>query len=168
MKKVLIAVDGKKDLKEILPLFQNLIWKPENIILLHVGQLEGNSMITAMLGDAEMSTLKESLKGTEHGVKLDQNAESVLSYCKSELENIGLKNIRTVIREGHHSEEILKTAGEENVDLIILSCSGKTRLQRLATGCTTKEVEEAAKIPVLITKGDGCGEHAHIWNKKGL
>lgn len=163
MKKVLIAVDGKKNSKEILSLFQNLIWAPENIILLHVEQLEGNSMMTAMLGEAEMSTLKESLKGTEHKAKLDQNADSILNYYKTELENSGLKNIRTVIREGHHSDEILKTAEEENVDLIVLNCSGKTRLQRLVTGCASREVEKNAKMPVLITKGDGCGEHAQNW-----
>jgi nucleotide-binding universal stress UspA family protein len=163
LKKVLIAVDGKKNSKEILSLFQNLIWAPENIILLHVEQLEGNSMMTAMLGEAEMSTLKESLKGTEHKAKLDQNADSILNYYKTELENSGLKNIRTVIREGHHSDEILKTAEEENVDLIVLNCSGKTRLQRLVTGCASREVEKNAKMPVLITKGDGCGEHAQNW-----
>ena len=163
MKKVLIAVDSKKNSKEILSLFQNLIWAPENIILLHVQQLEGNAMMTAMLGDAEMSTLKESLKGTEHKAKLDQNADSLLNYYKKELENSGLKNIRTVIREGHHSDEILKAAEEENVDLIVLNCSGKTRLQRLVTGCASREVEKNAKMPVLITKGDGCGEHAQNW-----
>jgi len=163
LKKVLIAVDSKKNSKEILSLFQNLIWAPENVILLHVEQLEGNSMMTAMLGEAEMSTLKESLKGTEHKAKLDQNANNILNYYKSELENSGLKNIRTVIREGHHSDEILKAAEEENVDLIVLNCSGKTRLQRLVTGCASREVEKNAKMPVLITKGDGCGEHAENW-----
>ena len=121
MKKVLIAVDSKKNSKEILSLFQNLIWAPENIILLHVEQLEGNAMMTAMLGEAEMSTLKESMKGTEHKEKLDQKADSILNYYKMELENSGLKNIRTVIREGHHSDEILKAAEEENVDLIVLN-----------------------------------------------
>jgi len=163
LKKVLIAVDSKKNSKEILSLFQNLIWAPENVILLHVEQLEGNSMMTAMLGDAEMSTLKESMKGTDHKAKLDRNANNILNYYKSELENSGMKNIRTVIREGHHSDEILKTAEEENVDLIVLNCSGKTRLQRLVTGCASREVEKNAKMPVLITKGDGCGEHAPNW-----
>jgi len=164
LKKILIAVDGIKASKEILSLFQNLMWAPENIILLHVEQLEGNAMMTAMLGDAEMSTLKESLKGTEYKEKLDQNADSILNYYKRELENSGVKNIRTVIREGHHSDEILKAAEEEHVDLIVLNCSGKTRLQRLVTGCASREVEKNAKMPVLIAKGNGCGKHAHLWN----
>lgn len=164
MKKVLIAVDVKKDLKKILSLFQDLTWAPEKILLLHVEQLEDNPMMTAKLGDAGTSTSKEPQKGTEHKEKPDRNSDSLLCYCRKALENSGLKNIEPLIKEGHPSEEILKTAKDENVDLIILNCSGKTRLQRLATGCASKEVEETAKMPVLITKGDGCGEHAHIWN----
>jgi nucleotide-binding universal stress UspA family protein len=166
MKKILIAIDGIKDSREILSLFQNLLWIPENIVLLHVEQLEGNAMMTAMLGDAEMKTLKESLKGTEHKDKLDRKAEAILGYYSKELENGGLKNIRTVIKEGHHSDEILKTAEEEDVDLIVMNCSGKTRLHRLITGCASNEVEKCAKVPVLITKGDGCGKHAENWSRR--
>lgn len=164
MKKVLIAVDGIKDSKEILSLFQNLLWSPENITLLHVEQLQGNAMMTAMLGDAEMSTLKESLKGTEHKEKLDRKAERILDYYRKELENGGLNNIKTVIKEGHHSDEILKAADEERADLIVMQCSGKTSFQKFVTGCASNEVERFAKVPVLITKGEGCGKHANTWS----
>lgn len=164
MKKILIAVDGKRNTRQILLLLKELFWTPENIILLHVEQLQGNAMMTAMLGVAEMSTLKDSLRGTEHKEKLDLRAEKILGYYKEELQNCGLKNISTIIKEGHPSEEILKAADEENVDLIVMNCSGKTRLQRLATGCSSKEVERSAKVPVLITKGNGCGEHAASWS----
>lgn len=164
MKKILIAVDGIKDSKEILALFQDLLWTPENLILLHVEQLQGNAMMTAMLGDAEMSTLKESLKGTEHKERLDRKAEKVLDYYRKELENSGLINIKTVVKEGHHSEEILKAAEEEKVDLIVMQCSGKTSFQKFVTGCASNEVEKCAKVPVLITKGEGCGKHATTWS----
>ncbi len=164
MKKIMIAVDNPKESQGILSLFQNLLWSPEDIILLHVEQLEGNALMTAMLSDAEMSTLKESLKGTEHKDRLDMKAGKVLSYYRKELENGGLVNIKTVIREGHPSEEILKVAEEEKVDLIIVGCSGKSRLHRMVTGCTARDVEKNAKVPVLISKGNGCGEHAHLWN----
>ncbi len=163
MKKILIAVDGKKT-DGILPLFQKLLWAPENIVLVHVQQLEGNAMMTSMLGDAELSTLKESLKGTEHKESLDKKAEKVLTHYRKELENGGLTNIKEVIREGNPSDEILKVAQEEDVDLIIVGCGGKTRLQRMVTGCASRDVERGSKVPVIITKGDGCGEHSHLWN----
>jgi nucleotide-binding universal stress UspA family protein len=164
MKKVLVGVDNPKDSKGILSLFRELVSTPEEVILLHVEQLEGNSLMTSMLGDAEMSTLKESLKGTEYKEALDRKAEKVLTYCKTKLENSGLTCVRIMVREGHPSEEILRVADEEGVELIIVGCSEKSRFQRYLTGCASREVEKNAKVPVMIAKGNGCGKHADIWN----
>ncbi len=164
MKKVLIAVDSPGSSKGLLSLFRDLVSLPESVVLLHVEQLEGNPMMTAMLSDSEIATLKESLKGTEFKEGLDKKAEQLLAFYKKELETRGISNIKTIIREGHPSEEILKAASEEKVDLIVVGCSGKSRIHRLVTGCASKEVEKNAKVPVLITKGNGCGDHAHLWN----
>lgn len=164
MKTVLIAVDNARNAESILSTLSDLVSSPEEVVLLHVEQLEGNSMMTAMLGEAELSTLKESLKGTEHKEALDRKAEKVLTYYKKELENSGLKGIRTVVREGHPSEEILRAADEERADLIIVGCSGKSRFQKYLTGCASSIVEKHAKVPVLIAKGSGCGAHAHLWS----
>jgi len=164
MKKVLVAVDNPKDSKGILSLFRDLVSTPEEVILLHVEQLEGNSLMTSMLGDAEMSTLKESLKDTEYKEALDRKAEKVLTYCKTKLENNGLTCVKIMVREGHPSEEILRVADQEGVELIIVGCSGKSRFQRYLTGCASREVEKNAKVPVLIAKGNGCGKHADIWS----
>lgn len=164
MNKVLIAVDGTRNSKGILSLFRELVSSPEQVVLLHVQQLEGNAMMTAMLGDAEMSTLKESLRGTEHKEALDQKAETILSHFKKELGTGGLTNVKIVVREGHPSDEILKVADEEGVDLIMVGCSGKSRIQRFVTGCASRHVEKNAKVPVLIAKGNGCGEHGRIWS----
>jgi nucleotide-binding universal stress UspA family protein len=165
MKKVLVAVDSPGGSKEIVSLFRGLVSVPEDVILLHVEQLEGNALMTSMLGEAEMATLKEALKDTEHKEALDRKAEKVLTHYKKEFENGGLgSTVRTVIREGHPSEEILKVADEEHVDLVIVGCSGKSKIQRYLTGCASRDVEKNAKVPVLIAKGKGCGEHADVWN----
>ncbi len=166
MKKVLVAVDSPAGSREILSLFRDLVAPPEEVILLHVEQLEGNSMMTAMLSDSEMATLKESIKGTEHKEALDRKAEKVLAYYKKELENDGLRSVKTMVREGHPSEEILKAAHEESVDLIIVGCSGKSRFRKYVTGCASRDVERNAKVPVMIAKGNGCGEHAHLWDRR--
>ena len=163
MKKVLIAAGGMKGAEGILESFHNFVSSAEKVILLHVEQLEGNASMTAMLGDAEMSTLREALKGTDYKEALDRKAEKILGYYKTQLENGGSVNIVTVIKEGHPEEEILKLAEEENVDLIIVGCSGKTRIQRMVNGCVSRQVEKNAKAHVLIAKGDGCGVHSHLW-----
>jgi nucleotide-binding universal stress UspA family protein len=122
-----------------------------------VERLEVRSMMIDMLGEAELSTLRESLKGTEHKEKLDKKAEKILNYYKKEMENGGL------VREGIPSDEILKVAQEENVHLIITGCNGKTGLNRLITGCVSKDVEKNARVPVLVAKQTG--DEASGWSK---
>ena len=152
MKKVLVAVDDTKGSKAVFSVFNNLVRPPEEVLLLHVERLEGKSLMIDMLGDAELSTLKESLKGTEYKEELDRKAEQILNYYKKELEHGGLISIKTMIREGIPADEILKVAEEENVDLIIVGDSGKKGMVRFITGCVSKEVEKNSMVPVLVGK----------------
>jgi len=152
MKKVLIAVDDSKASESVVSVFSNLVRPPEEVILLHVERLEGRSMMIDMLGEAELSTLKESLKGTEYKEELDRKAEKILDHYKKKFENQGLIYIRTMVREGIPSEEIAKVAEEENVELVIVGYSGKKGLNRLITGCVSKEVERKSKAPVIVAK----------------
>lgn len=156
MKKVLIAVDETEGSKSVLSVFNTMIRAPETVVLVHVERLEGKSMMIDMLSESELKTLRESMRGTEHKEALDGKAEKVLNYYKKELENGGSINVKTVLRDGIPSEEILKVAQEENVDLIIMGCNGKKGLQRLLSGCVTKEVERNAMVPVLVAKTGGC------------
>ena len=154
MKKILIAVDETSGSKAVLSVFHNLVRPPEEVLLLHVERLEGKSLMIDMLSDAELATLKESLKGSEYKEKLDRKAEQILSYFKKELESSGLINVRTIIREGIPADEIIKVAEEQNADLIIVGDNGKKGLLRLITGCVSKEVEKNATVPVLVGKTD--------------
>jgi nucleotide-binding universal stress UspA family protein len=152
MKKVLIAVDETEGSKSVLSVFRNMVRPPESVVLVHVQQLEGKSLLIDMLGEAELSTLRESLKGTEHKEALDRKSEKILNYYRKGLDNGGLVNVKTVVRDGIPSEEILKVAQEEGVDLIITGYNGKTIMQRLLTGSLSKEMEKNAPVPVLVAK----------------
>lgn len=152
MKKVLIAVDDSRASESVVSVFNNMVKRPEEVILLHVERLEGRSLIIDMLGEAELSTLKESLKGTEYKEELDRKAEKILNYYKKRFEATGLFSIRTMIREGIPSEEIARVVEEENVELVIVGYSGKKGLDRLITGCVSKEVERSLKAPVIVAR----------------
>jgi len=156
MKRVLIAADDTKGSLAVLDVFRNQVRPPEEVILLYVQRLLGRSLMGDMLGEPEMSTLKEMVKETEFQEELDNKAEKVLAYYTNELKNDGLFNIKTIIRAGNVHEEILKVAEEEQADIMILGCNGKSGLDRLITGCVTKNVERKSSIPVLIAKGGGC------------
>ncbi len=162
MKKVLIAVDDTEGSKSVLSVFQNMVRPPESVVLVHVQQLEGKSIMIDMLGEAELSTLRESLKGTDHKEALDRKSEKILNYYRKQLENGGLVSVKTVVRDGVPSEEILKVAQQEGVDLIITGYSGKTLMQRLITGSISKEMEKNAPVPVLVAK-DPTPEEKFAW-----
>jgi nucleotide-binding universal stress UspA family protein len=163
MNKVLIAVDDTKASKAVLATLYNSVQLPREVILLHVERLEGRSLMIDMLGEAEMSTLKESLKGTEHKEALDKRAGRILKYYSKELADSGFLNVRTITREGHPAEEIIKTAEEEGVELILLGYSGRKRLSRLISGSVASGVEKLAKVPVLVAKSVPMCEEPYSW-----
>jgi nucleotide-binding universal stress UspA family protein len=155
MKKILIAADDTKGSLGVLEVFRNQVRPPEEVILVHVQRLLGRSLMGDMLGEAEMSTLRESIKDTEFQEELDRKAEKVLSFYRKELEKGGLFNIRTVVRSGNVTEEILKVAAEEQVDLMIMGCNGKNGMDRLIAGSVTRQVERKTNIPVMVAKTNG-------------
>ncbi|OGW25686.1 MAG: hypothetical protein A2X59_02965 [Nitrospirae bacterium GWC2_42_7] len=154
MKKVLVAVNDTKGSKAVFSVFRNLVKPPEEVVLLHVEKLEGRSLMIDMLGEAELSTLRESLQGTEYKENLDRKAAQILNYYKKELENGGLVSIRTIIREGIPEDEIIKVAEEESVDMIIVGDSGNKGMARFISGCVSKEVEKNSAVPVLLGKSE--------------
>ena len=156
MKKILIAADDTKGSLGVLKVFRNQVRPPEEVILVHVQRILGRSLMGEMLGEAEMATLKEAVRDTEFQEELDRKAEKVLSFYRKELENNGLFKIKTVVRAGNVTEEILKVAEEEQVDLMIMGCNGKTGLDRLISGCVTKYVERNTNVPVMVAKTGGC------------
>jgi nucleotide-binding universal stress UspA family protein len=156
MQKILIAADDTKGSAAILSVFKNQVRPPEEVILVHVQRLLGSSLMGQMLGEAEMSTLKESVEGTEFKEHLDVKAEKIIAHFQKELENGGLYNIKTIIRMGNPTEEILKVAEEEQVDLMILGCNGKSRMDKLVSGCVTKDVERRTNVPVMVAKVGNC------------
>ncbi len=153
MKKILIAVDDTKGTKNMFNLCSNMCncMRPEAVILCYVEKFEGRSLMDEMLGDAELSTLKDVLSGTEYKEALDQKAQKILDYYKNLLSKSGTSTIKTVIKEGHPADEILKTAEEEKVDMIMLGSRGN-RVSHIFMGSVSREVVNRSDIPVFVAK----------------
>jgi len=163
MKRILVVVDDTKTSKAVVTTFHTMAWKPSCVILLHVERLQGNTLMIDMLSDSELSTLKESLRGSEHQEKLDRKAEKILDYYKNELETNGSFSITRIIRAGKPADEILKVAEEQSVDLILLGSNGLKGINRLFTGSIASEVEKRSKIPVLVAKKPVMCEEPYSW-----
>ncbi len=174
MKKLLIAVDSTKDSRGILSAFYTLNELPEQVILLHVQQLEGKSLMIDMLGVAEMETLKEAVAETEHKEKLQSRDEEVLNYFQSKLRDSRF-SVKTLSRVGIPAEEILRVCKEEGVDLLLLGDSRRKGIDRLVSGNVVEDVKKEAKVPVLVAKPTGmvnksCGPLLFIafWSVIGI
>lgn len=153
MKKILIAVEDSKGSLATIDVFSKLLTqaKPDEVVLLYVEKIEGRSLMDEMLGEAEISTLKEQLKDTEHQERLDRKARSILDFYRKKLEESGMKNIKTIVKEGHPADEIIGTSKEENAEMIIVGSRGR-RLHTLLMGSVSREVSNRSDIPVLIAR----------------
>ncbi len=155
MNKILIAVDDTKSSKEIFSKCTQICkcMAPESIILLYVEKFAGRSLMDEMLGEAEMSTLREVLEGTEYKEAMDQKAEGILNYYKDALQaNPPAPNVETMVRTGHPAEMIVETAQEEDVSMILIGSKGKRASASFLMGSVSREVVNTADRPVLIVK----------------
>lgn len=154
MKKVLVAVDDTKASLQTIEFMGRLFpcVRPETVLLLYVEKMEGRSLMDeVLLSESEIETLKESLKGTEYQEMLDKKAAKIIDHFRNALEKQGITEIRTIIKEGHPAEEILKTAQDEGAEMIIVGSRGR-RLHNLFMGSVSREVANRADVPVLIAK----------------
>ncbi len=153
MKKILIAVDDNKGSLRAVDAFSKAFscGTPVEVVLLHVQKIEGRSLMDEMLGKAEMSTLKEELKGTKYQKGLDRKSEAVISYFAEKLKEKGISGIREIVSEGHPADEIIRTAEQEGAELIVVGSRGE-RMHTLLMGSVSREVANRAGVPVLLAK----------------
>ncbi len=152
MGKVLIAVDDSKgSVKAINAFLEFFSGNPPEIVLLYVEKIQGGPIIDEMMGDTEMSTMKEMLKGTAYQEQLDKKAKKILAYYTKLLEEKGITGVKALVREGHPADEILKASEEEGVGMIVIGSRGR-RAHKFLIGSVSREVSNRAEISVMVAK----------------
>lgn len=153
MKKILVAANDTKGSERAITKFLDIVssCRLETVVLLYVETYDASFLMDEMLGDSEFSALKEALRGTEYQESLHRRAKKIIDYYKKVMETKGITAIKTVVKIGHAAEEILKTAKEENVDMIVMGSRGN-RFEPLMMGSVSREVANSANLPVLLIK----------------
>lgn len=113
------------------------------LILLHV--------IESLLGEAGASELGH-LSVSEHYRFLETDAVARLRSAVPEQARVWCTPEERVTK-GRAYREILKVAGDEGVELIVMGVQGKGALNRLVFGSTTHHVIREAGCPVLTVYG---------------
>ncbi len=140
IKKILIATDGseytKKAVKKGLSLAKML---DAEVIALYVVDI---SPILPMSLDENTFPMVEFLRS---------EGDDVLKELEKQAESMGVR-LRTVKKEGIPVDEILETAREEDVDLIVIGTLGRSALEKLLLGSVAEKVIRHAMCPVLVVR----------------
>ncbi len=80
-----------------------------------------------------------------------QQAEAYLREVVHKRIDSGVRML-TVVASGQAAECILRFAGEQSIDLIVMATHGRTGLRRLAFGSVTEDVLHDATCPVVVIR----------------
>jgi nucleotide-binding universal stress UspA family protein len=129
LKKILVALDGSENAERVFP------W---------VKQLAGKERAQVVLFRAvDVRPLDPEFIPSEM-----KDAANYLQRMEAELHYAGLP-VRTVVRQGHPAEQIVKAAVEARADLILMGTRGGSSVKRWVLGGVTERVLHLSPIPVL-------------------
>ncbi len=80
----------------------------------------------------------------------DRAKDELAKLAKNEI--TGANTVKTVIKTGKPFVEIIETAKEENVDLIIIATHGHSGVEHILFGSTAEKVVRKAPCPVLTLR----------------
>jgi nucleotide-binding universal stress UspA family protein len=124
-----------------------------NVIVVYVVQ---NIPVPATFGislfkskqTGDMTTLEQYLKDITLEIKKD--AENILEDNIEEYKNIDNVSLQTQVIIGNPSEEIIKFANDEKIELIVMGTTGLGGLSKIVSGSVARNVSEKAKCPVML------------------
>ena len=99
---------------------------------------------------AGLNPYYEPMYETMHETMTKQGHQAV-DYVKSLGETKGI-NVEPVLLEGNPSEELIRYAEEEQMDIIIMGTIGKKGLDRLLLGSVTGNLVHHSKVPVMVIR----------------
>lgn len=158
MKKVLMVVDERGGEKTVLSVHRAMVQEPETVVVVRVRRPADR---TALLRDL----VEQRRHGRDQA--REEGSDRILGFYEKELEKAGTAKVKTVLREGDPSEEILSLAREERVDLIIIADDGFSLFRPFVRGCVFKAVERSTSVPVLVAKRSrGDKSYTVDWKEK--
>ena len=94
----------------------------------------------------------------------DRAKDELQKLAKSEIAEIA--NVKTIIKTGKPFVEIIETAKEEDIDLIIIATHGHSGVEHILFGSTAEKVVRKAPCPVLTLREPIKGFNYKDGNKK--
>ena len=94
----------------------------------------------------------ENIQRTESmRAKIHKKQNEMMKEAAAKFEEHGIK-VEALLKEGHPSQTISKTANEGNFDMVILGSRGLGGLQKVFLGSVSNAVIQETKASVLVVK----------------
>jgi nucleotide-binding universal stress UspA family protein len=146
-KKIMIATDGSACSKlaadkgiEFARLTRGTVYAVHVLSKAYLSAMDGESY--SSMGMNPWESIKEEFQ---------KQGQQAVNYVKDRGKMKGV-NVESVLLEGNPSEELIRYAEEEKMDIIIVGTIGKTALDRFLLGSVTGNVVRHSKIPVMVIK----------------
>lgn len=113
-------------------------------------------------------SVTDTLNIVKHTEALRKIAGTLLENSSEGLREQGLA-VQTYLAEGTAYREIVKKAGQEGVEMIVMGSHGRTGVERLIMGSVAEKVVRLARCPVLTVRPgwQRAGERRRGAAKKG-
>jgi nucleotide-binding universal stress UspA family protein len=144
--KILVAMDGSESSLRAYE-YASFLAKQCNAALLIVNIFDAFERISNKIKQelGEVANQIEAEGGTAITLQM-------LDDYKSQAKDSGIKDVKTLIRQGNAAAEILHIADEEKADTIVIGSTGINTLKEFLLGGVTHKVIHHAKCPVTIVR----------------
>jgi nucleotide-binding universal stress UspA family protein len=144
--KILVAMDGSESSLRAYE-YASFLAKQCDAALLIVNIFDAFERISSKIKEelGEVAKQIEAEGGTAITLQM-------LDDYKSQAKDSGIKEVKTLIREGNAAAEILHIADEEMADTIVIGSTGINTLKEFLLGGVSHKVIHHAKCPVTIVR----------------
>ncbi|MCJ7604761.1 MAG: universal stress protein [Dehalococcoidales bacterium] len=147
--KILVPLDGSKLGEAAFPVIEQLVDRLAPKIQVEVTLL---GVITLLRHWVVVGEASAPVSYTEDEMGLiKKRITDYLERTGEEMKKRGVV-IKTMVRSGNASDEILKAAEETGAELIAMSTHGRSGLRRLAFGSITDKIIRGSNVPVLLVR----------------
>lgn len=142
IKKILAPLDFSKSSVKALQYASALaVQFQATLILVHVVEF---SFVGSEFGAVELAQIESDMR---------ENGRKQMETLAGKLVDPGLE-IKTIIASGRPSIEIIETARDEAIDLIVIATHGHSSLAHVILGSTVERVVRHAPCPVLVVRDE--------------
>jgi nucleotide-binding universal stress UspA family protein len=146
-KKIMIATDGSDCFRlvadkgiELARLSGGTVYAVYVVSTDYLSPIDGDSFSRGV--DPYWETVQEAWK---------TQGQQAVNYVKGLGEMKGI-NVESVLLEGNPSDELIRYAEEEKMDIIVMGTLGKTGLNRLLLGSVAGNLVRHSKVPVMVVR----------------